>query len=202
MMYQLEHLLGKYKRPDDNDAVLPGDERFPDTKYQATHSIDIEAPPSIVWHYLMQLGCDRAGWYSIDALDNDGKPSVDHRVKAWAKRETGDRISATPKADAFFEVYAVNEGKYFIIGGEGQRLGEPFSMNWTFFLEPVGNDATHLITRARMRSQPPLKEWILGTFWMPPIHAIMQRWQLKNLKNICERDAQMRSQEIQLYEWA
>jgi hypothetical protein len=203
MMHHAENLLGKLKRADDDERSLPGDERLPDCKYQATHSINIDAPPSLVWRYLMQLGCDRAGWYSIDALDNNGKPSVDHMVDGWESRKAGDRIWATPKDDAgFFEVYEVEQDRCFIIGGKGERLGEPFSMTWTFILEPIGKDATHLVTRARMRSQPPLKEWILGTFWMPPIHAIMQRSQLGHLKTICERDAQMRTEKILMHEWA
>ena len=202
MMQHAENLLGKLRRPDDHDRPFVGDERLPDCKYQATHSIDIEAPRSLVWNYLMQLGCDRAGWYSIDALDNDGKSSVDHLVEGWETRKPGDKIWATPKSNGFFDVYEVVENKHFIIGGRAERLGEPFSSTWAFILEPLGKDATHLVTRARMKSQPPLKEWILGTLWMPPIHALMQKSQLRHLKSMCERDAQMRSEKTLRYEWA
>ena len=201
-MHHAENLLGKLKRPDDDERSLPGDERLPDCKYQSTHSMDIDAPPSLVWRYLMQLGCERAGWYSIDAFDNGGKPSIDHIVEGWETRKPGDKIWATPEGDGFFDVYDAEENKHFIIGGIGQRLGEPFSMTWAFVLEPIGQDATHLVTRARMISQPPLKEWVLGKVWMPPIHALMQRSQLKHLKSICERDAQMRTEKIMMHEWA
>jgi hypothetical protein len=51
-----------------------------------------------------------------------------------------------------------------------------------------------------MKSQPPVKEWLLGAIWMPPIHAIMQKSQLKHLKSICERDAQMRTNKSLVYE--
>lgn len=202
MMHHAGNLLGKLKRPDDDERSFAGDERLPDCKYQATHSIDIEAPVPLVWRYLMQLGCDRAGWYSIDALDNDGKPSIDHVVKGWGARKAGDKIWATPKGDSFFDVYEVEAGNHFIIGGKAERLGEPFSSTWAFILEPIGNDATHLVTRARMKSQPPFKEWVLGTLWMPPIHTLMQKTQLKHLKSMCERDAQLRTEKILLYEWA
>jgi len=202
MMHHAENLLGKFKRADDEERALPGDERLPDCKYQATHSIDIEAPLSLVWRYLMQLGCDRAGWYSIDALDNDGKPSIDHVVEGWETRNVGDKIWATPKGDSFFDVYQVEEDKHFVVGGKAERLGETFSSTWAFILEPIGRDATHLITRARMKLQPPLKEWILGTLWMAPIHGLMQKAQLKHLKTICERDAQMRKEKILTHDWA
>ena len=200
MMHQAENLLGKLKRPDDDERTLPGDERLKNCKYQATHSIDIEAPLSLVWRYLMQLGCDRAGWYSIDALDNGGKPSIDHIVEDWQTRKAGDKLWATPAGDGFFDVYEIKEEKHFILGGESQRLGEPFSSTWAFVLDPIGSDSTHLVTRARMKCQPPVKEWILGAVWMPPIHALMQRSQLKHLKKICERDAQMRINKTLVYE--
>lgn len=202
MMHLAESLLGKLRRPDDDERTFPGDERLTGCRYQATHSIDIDAPPSLVWRYLMQIGCDRAGWYSIDALDNGGKPSVDHLVEEWETRKSGDKIWATPKGDSFFDVYDVDAEKHFIIGGKAERLGEPFSSTWAFILEPIGRDATHLVTRARMKSQPPFKEWILGTLWMPPIHALMQKSQLKHLKSMCERDAQMRIENIPIHEWA
>jgi hypothetical protein len=202
MMNHAESLLGKLKRLDDDERTFPGDERLPDCRYQATHSVDIDAPPSLVWRYLMQMGCDRAGWYSIDALDNGGKPSVDHVVEGWDTRKAGDKIWATPRGDGFFDVYEVDVEKHFIIGGKAERLREPFSSTWAFILEPIGRDATHLVTRARMKSQPPFKEWILGTLWMPPIHALMQKSQLKHLKRMCERDAQMRIENIAVHEWA
>ena len=200
MMHQAEKLLGKLKRPDDDNRIFPGDERLEQCKYQATHSIDIEAPPSLVWRYLMQLGCDRAGWYSIDALDNGGKPSIDHIVEGWEARKAGDKLWATPKGDGFFDVYDLEKEKHFILGVESQRLGEPFSTTWAFILEPIGSDSTHLVTRARMKSQPPVKEWLLGAIWMPPIHGLMQKAQLKHLKSICERDAQMRIVKSLIYE--
>lgn len=202
MMHRAEDLLGKFKRPVDDERIVPGDERLENCKYQATHSIDIEAPPSLVWRYLMQLGCDRAGWYSIDALDNDGKPSIDHIVEGWEIRKPGDKLWATPKGDSFFDVYEMEEEKCFILGVESHRLGEPFSSTWAFILEPIGSDCTHLVTRARMKSQPPIKEWLLGTLWMPPIHALMQKTQLRHLKSICERDAQLRASKSLVYEQA
>ena len=97
------------KLPDIDDMTLPGDERVPGAKHQMNHSASIEAPPSIVWRYLMHLGCDRAGWYSIDLLDHSGEPSIDHLVEGWETRQAGDKLAATPARDGFFDVYAVEK---------------------------------------------------------------------------------------------
>src|SRR5688500_5886434 len=61
VMSNLEADLGKMKFPDLDTRPLAGDELIPDSKYGLTYQEDIEAPSSIVWRYLMQLGCDRAG---------------------------------------------------------------------------------------------------------------------------------------------
>jgi hypothetical protein len=59
-------------------------------------------------------------------------------------------------------------------------------------LEPIGEDATHLIARVRMKAAPKWSEWLQGNILAPPIHGLMQHVQLKTIKRIAERDAQMR----------
>lgn len=184
--------LGKMKQPDEDEIALPGDERIPGSKQHLNHAVNIEAPPSIVWRYLMQLGCDRAGWYSIDLLDHGGEPSIDHLVEGWETRQAGDKLAATPAQDSFFDVYAVEKEHYFIIGGEYDQTmfgGGPFKMAWSFVLEPIGADATRLITRVQGTITPKWAEWLIGGVVYPPVHAIMQIAELKNIKRLAERDA-------------
>jgi len=118
LLNHLEKELGEMVLPDDKTKHLQGDEIINNTKYIDTDHINIEAPPSIVWHYLMQMGCDRAGWYSIDWLDHAGVKSTDHQVSKWGDRKVGDKISATPEGDSFFEVYQIEHENYFVIGGQ------------------------------------------------------------------------------------
>jgi hypothetical protein len=192
LMKHYESVLGKMKLPDDDTRSLPGDEIIADAKYTYTHSENIEAPVNIVWRYLMQLGCDRAGWYSIDLLDHGGIPSINHLVDGWETRKPGDKISATPSLDSFFHVCAVEENKYFNIGGEGHRFGGDFKMNWAFVPEPIGEDATHLMARVRMKATPAWNEWLQGNVVAPPVHGLMQHVQLKTIKRLAERDAELR----------
>ena len=189
VMARLESILGKMKLPDIDRLTLAGDELLPDAKYGLTHVEDIEAPPPIVWRYLMQLGCDRAGWYSIDALDNGGRISTDHVVNAWELRNVGDKLSASPAGDDFFNVHRVDKPKDFVIGGDQERLGGPFKMTWSFVLEPVGVDACRLITRARMKSTPEWAAWIMGKIVYPALHGLMSKVQLATIKKYAQRDA-------------
>jgi hypothetical protein len=192
LMNNLEKELGTLALPDDSMKNLPGDEIIHGTKYVDTDCINIEAPVSIVWQYLMQLGCDRAGWYSVDWLDHAGIKSTDHQVSKWDDRKPGEKLSATPKHDSFFEVYRIEHQKFFVIGGELNTPEGMFKSTWAFVPEPVGNDATHLVVRAKMSMLPKWKEWFMGNIFYPPVHGLMEAVQLKTIRRYAERDAQSR----------
>lgn len=189
VMSELASQLGRAPSASDDDRSLPGDELLPDARYSLTHAVDIEAPPSFVWPWLMQLGCDRGGWYSIDALDHFGIPSVDKLVPGWTERRVGDRVAATMTDDFSYRVLASEPSKLFVIGGSAEHLGGRIDMAWSFVLEPLGDDATHLVTRVRARGAPRWSEWFQGAVVFPPVHAIMQHVQLATLKHLAEQGA-------------
>ncbi len=62
--------------PGEVEAALPGDEDVRSPQFRCTRAITIQAPPSLVWPWLVQVGCLRAGFYSNDLLDNLGHPSA------------------------------------------------------------------------------------------------------------------------------
>jgi hypothetical protein len=49
---------------------LPGDELIPGRAGQSTKAITIKAPPEVIWQWLVQIGQDRAGFYSYTWLEN------------------------------------------------------------------------------------------------------------------------------------
>lgn len=196
LMHYLEKELGSLPLPDDKIRYLPGDEIIEDTEYTDTDHVNIEAPPSIVWRYLMQMGCDRAGWYSIDLLDNAGIKSVDRLLNEWGDRHKGDLIAATPGKDVFFEVYQVVHEELFILVASVNTEDRHFKSTWTFKLDPIGADATHLVVRARMIMTPQWKEWFMGNIFYPAVHGLMEGVQLKTIREYAERDAQIREREF------
>lgn len=196
MMAHLEARLGKAMLPADDHRDLPGDAILPDAPYTLTHAIDIEAPPSLVWPWLMQLGCDRGGWYSIDALDHGGEPSVAELRAEWSERRTGDTVHATPALDGGYSVLDVQKERCYVLGAETDRMGGHIRTSWSFVLEPIGSDATHLVTRVRGIGDPPWSAWLQGAVLFPPIHALMQHAQLKNLKKLAEERAWARVGEV------
>ncbi len=60
-------------------ATYPGDDVVPGGRRYGAMATTIAAPPDRVWPWLVQMGCDRAGFYSFDRLDNAGRQSADRR---------------------------------------------------------------------------------------------------------------------------
>jgi hypothetical protein len=74
----------------------PGADVVSGGKRDATMAVTISAPPSRRWPWLVQLECDRAGWYSWDRLDNGGVPSVERIHPEWQEITVGERLTSKP----------------------------------------------------------------------------------------------------------
>jgi hypothetical protein len=61
----------------------PGADLIPGGTRSATTATTIDAPPSAVWPWLVQMGADRAGWYGWDRLDNFGRRSAKRIHPEW-----------------------------------------------------------------------------------------------------------------------
>jgi hypothetical protein len=49
--------------------ALPGDDRTPHPQVRSTRAITIQAPPEQVWPWIVQMGIQRAGFYTHDRLE-------------------------------------------------------------------------------------------------------------------------------------
>ena len=53
-------------------------------------AVTIDASPTRVWPWLVQMGYDRPGWHSWDHLDNLGQPSAERIHPEWQDIQQGD----------------------------------------------------------------------------------------------------------------
>ena len=120
--------------------AMPGDEYISNAG-QATHAISIDADPEEVWPWLVQLGYDRAGWYSYDWIDNDGRPSADRILPQHQHLEPGDKILMMPELG--FVVREVDEPKSIV------SVLEDGSTSWVLGLYPDNGHGTRLVSRWR-----------------------------------------------------
>jgi hypothetical protein len=177
----------------DEDVRFPGDELLPHARVQQSHAITIEAPRDEIWPWLLQMGGQRAGWYSLDRLDNAGIPSATRIIPDLQELHVGEIIPARPKGPGGFAVLALDKPHALVLGSPllltnppaFARTDVPYRSTWAFVLEPIGPSATRLIARVRAEFTPSLKMAVMGP-WLIGLHQVMQRAQLRNLKRRVE----------------
>jgi hypothetical protein len=157
--------------------TMPGDELLPDAP-ATTRAITIDAPAEQVWPWLVQIGYGRAGWYSYDWIDNDGRPSADTIVEEFQDLQVGDRILMVPGMGP--EVRAIDPGRSLVSGDAEGGV-------WCLALYPDADGRrTRLVSRWRSGWE---LTWATA-FWLTiadPGAFIMERKMLHGIKRRAER---------------
>jgi len=157
---------------------------------ELVHAVDVDAPPHVVWAWLVQLGQDRAGFYSYDWLERLFLADV-HNVfeirGEWQHRAAGEFVRAAPPnylggvfgRDVGWKVVAVEPGRALVLEGWGG-----------FVIRPVGANRSRLLVRSTVGG-PDTPVWAAGLtfslFELP--HFIMERKMLLTIKDLSERQA-------------
>jgi hypothetical protein len=183
--------------PEERRERLPGDDLVPEARGGATHAITIRVPAAHLWPWLVQIGCDRAGFYSYDRLDNAGRPSADGILPEFQDTKVGNVLPSRPGSPHGFEVLQMEPPRLFLLGAflrvpalsnlpwEGSRPRAYVRSTWLFLLREQGN-ATRLVVRVRGILRPAWLGLVANTL-MAPAHLVMQRKQLLNLRRRAER---------------
>jgi len=174
----LRHAL---PRAADRAWRLAGDEFLPDAQAQLTHAITINVPPAEVWPWLVQMGCQRAGWYSWDRLDNAGRPSANHIVPELQRLAVGDVLPWKPEGGDGFKVLSIQPERALVLGSTSPQ----FQGTWSFVLERLGGERTRLVVRYRAAFAPSARRDVVLRV-MSGIHAFMERKQLRTIKHHAE----------------
>ena len=136
------------------------------------------------------MGCQRAGFYSIDALDNGGRRSAREIHPELQGLAVGDVIPATPDGAGGFEVLDLEAPRALVLGGLFDRaLGRqlPFGgarperfwhVTWAFALQPLDGRSTRVTVRVR-GAFAASERW--RARWVPAAHHIMEAAQLRQL---------------------
>ena len=193
MNYVLDWLATKNERRE----KLPGDDLVSEARGSSTHAIAIDATSDDVWPWLVQMGCDRAGFYSYDLLDNAGRRSATRIVPEFQNISVGDILPSRPGSPNGFEVLRLEKPTMLLLGAYLRVPGfsnlawhEPrpaahIRSTWLFLLREQQNQ-TRLLVRARGIIHPWWLRIMINSL-MVPTHIVMQRKQLLNLRGRAER---------------
>jgi hypothetical protein len=131
--------------------AMPGDDIQPHPAFNATRAVSIHAPPEAIWPWLVQIGYQRAGWYSaLDWADNGGLPSAERIVPALQGLKVGDAIPVTGRGDPLSFVPEIN---WRVVDLQPDRhllaTSETGQDSWLWLLQPSPDGPTRLIWRMR-----------------------------------------------------
>lgn len=165
--------------PEEVRAWLPGDGIVLGAA-TTTRAIWIDAPPEEVWPWLIQIGYGRAGWYSYDWIDNDGRPSADRIVPQLQNLRAGDTIEMLPGWGP--TVREVERNSHFVAGGAEDGT-------WCLALRRGPGGTTRLISRWRQAWKPKGAAARFFVALSDPGAFVMERKMLLGIKERAERAA-------------
>jgi hypothetical protein len=188
----------------DLEAVWPGDDLSPRASLVTTRAVTIEAPAPVVWSWLVQIGQDRAGFYSYTWLENLARcamPRVERLVPEWQQRTLGERVWLARRdryrGEARQIVVGIDPGRALTMAspvdwGRIVRRETSRGGTWTFILVPLDARRTRLVARSRGPEAPGLALRLFYLALFAPIHFIMERRMLLRIATLAEQTASAR----------
>jgi hypothetical protein len=163
---------------DEVGRAMPGDDIVTGGS-STTRAITIAATASQIWPWLVQLGYGRAGWYSYDWIDNDGKPSAGRIVSELQHLEVGQQIVMVPGLGPIVREFEPDQ--YFV-------AGDSEAGTWCLALYPIDGTHTRLVSRWRQS----WKVTLASIFWIAisdPGAFVMERKMLRGIRARAERNS-------------
>ncbi len=169
--------------PAEQRMVLPGDELLADPSFRFTRAITIHAPVSAVWRWVVQIGQDRAGFYSNTWLENLTGANI-HNAETihaeWQQRSIGDRVLLA-RPDLFGGFFA--EGAQTrIVALEQERMIA--NIPGRFVLQPIDSESTRVFLRESIPST--FAGRTINALVWDPMHFVMQQRMLRGIKERAE----------------
>jgi hypothetical protein len=167
--------------------ALPGDRPTRNPALEIQHAVTINAPPHEVWRWLVQLGQDRAGFYTYDWLERVAGADIHNTFEVrpeWQQRAPRDFVPAAQRR--------------YLRGLFGEQPGWTVSLveperamvlkYWgAFVLLPTENRGTRFIIRSPI-SNPRIPVWASAlnfvAFELP--HFVMERRMMLTIKALAE----------------
>ena len=187
---------------DEATRSLPGDDLVPHARYATTRAITINAPAEAVFPWLVQLGQNRGGFYTYDALENLFRldiHSADRIHPEWQELRAGvDYVSLDPQQTMKMTIVELEAPHTMVIrtGEPGTAPQEPgdffkgeIAGTWAFIVEPIDEATSRLIVRWRAEWRRSTAAALAAPILLEPVHFIMERGMLLGIRKRAEAAA-------------
>jgi hypothetical protein len=164
---------------------LPGDEVEPNATYVTTRAVTIKAPTQAIWPWLVQMGQDRAGFYThnwVERVLQSGIPDTSVIRPEWQHLEVGDLIRTNRDIGGKpmgWPVAAIEPGRALVVTSKSMPAG-----SYAFVVEPTGAGTSRLTVRDRARWK--WSEWPFAALVYEPLHAYMETGLISGVRRRAE----------------
>ena len=162
---------------------LPGDDLLTDAGIVSTRAVHVDAPPSAIWPWLVQMGPGRGGAYTYDWIENLmglGMHSADRILPEYQHLAVGDAQRLGVRGPVLRVAKLEPERSLVFCSDDGNWV-------WAFSLAP-DDRGTRLISRNRIATGDSSRFGrALNTYAMEPGSLIMERKMLLGIKDRAER---------------
>lgn len=182
---------------------LPGDHVVVDPDVVTDHAITIDAPPSQVWPWLVQMGWGRGGWYTARWVDRllfpDNGPSAERVVPELQRIDVGSFIpDGPPDAACGLTVEQIDPERALVLHSNSHlpiswRPYAAVDWTWAFVLAPLDDGRrARFHFRSRWATHP---WWLTALSWLAlvPADFVMSRDMLQGVRTRAERIASPKS---------
>lgn len=177
-----------------------GDDLIGRPRWQWTHAVEIDAPCDQIWPWVVQLGQDKAGFYSYQVLENLVGCDI-HNADAihpeWTRLVPGDALRLHPEAPPLTCHDLDPPNALILKAGMDPETGKAprvdcgrryVAVTWAFLLEPVDGTRTRLISRYRCACSSDVETWLAyGPYFAESVGFAMDRRMLLGIKERVER---------------
>lgn len=167
-------------------AGLPGDEIVPEPSFNATRAVTIQAPAAGIFPWIVQIGINRAGWYSYDLLDNLGRKSAEELLPQFQNPQPGDLVPMSPEGKHGVWVKAFERDRWMLWW---DRTG---ATSWVWVIVPQDGLSCRLITRVRMKYR-----WLP---WTAPFNMLVEFFDLPMMRK-CLLGIKRRAEALTTASW-
>ncbi len=180
----------------ERDLVLPGDRIVGRPQVVTDHAVTVDAPPSAVWPWLLQMGWGRGGWYTARWVDRflfpANGPSADDIIPDLQGLSIGDFIpDGPPETECGMIVEQLEPERALVLHSNSHlplswRERAELDWSWAFVLHPLDDGRR---TRFHFRSRWTTAPWwftLGGWLVVVPADFVMSRAMLRGVKERAE----------------
>jgi len=124
---------------------MPGDDIVEKPSFDATRAVTINAPAEDIYPWIVQMGVNRAGWYSYDLLDNLGRRSAEVILPEHQNIQVGDLNPMSPDGKQGLWVKDFRSTEWMLWW---DKIGDT---SWAWGIYSEGESYSRLVTRVRVK---------------------------------------------------